>query len=204
MSSFRKPRTAIHLSFVTLVIIFGMHAHELIYYTIIKQNSQCIISYKQQFISTYDRVNAVMHYIVPFIIQTMSITFLIVQTAKSRVRTSNNALSLTKTFKRQFYQNKEQYLTPIIIILCALPQLVISFSLSCTPLTETTWKRVSLLITYLLSFVPQLLGFILYVLPSTSYKQEFKKTAIAKSRLFKCLLFKSTPQQGQNIRAIIK
>ena len=50
------------------------------------------------------------------------------------------------------------------------------------------WQRHALLIGYFLSYAPQLLGFILFVLPSTSYLKEFRETSIAKTYLFKRIL----------------
>jgi ABC-type tungstate transport system substrate-binding protein len=70
------------------------------------------------------------------------------------------------------------FITPITIILSALPQAILSFSLACTQLSN--WKQHTLLVGLLLSYVPQILGFILYVLPSSAYKKEFGETTIAK------------------------
>jgi hypothetical protein len=44
----------------------------------------------------------------------------------------------------------------------------------------SSWKQHTLLVGLLLTYVPQILGFILYVLPSSGYKKEFGETAIAK------------------------
>jgi hypothetical protein len=79
---------------------------------------------------------------------------------------------------KQFRTQKELYTTPIIIIVSALPQNILTFSFACIELTD--WHRHTLLITYLLSYTPQILGFILYVLPSTTYKKEFSETQFAK------------------------
>ncbi len=67
---------------------------------------------------------------------------------------------------------------PATIILSALPQAILSFSLACTQLSN--WKQHTLLVGVLLTYVPQILGFILYVLPSSAYKNEFGETAITK------------------------
>jgi hypothetical protein len=74
---------------------------------------------------------------------------------------------------------KEQYITPIIIVISSLPQIILSFSYTCTELKQS-WQRYTLLITYFLSYLPQSLGFILYVLPSTTYSEEFRQTPIGK------------------------
>jgi hypothetical protein len=75
--------------------------------------------------------------------------------------------------------HREYYITPIIIILSSLPQAILSFSYACTELKQP-WQRYSLLTTYFLAYLPQMLGFILYVLPSTAYTEEFHQTIIGK------------------------
>jgi hypothetical protein len=129
----------------------------------------------------YNRVSTVIHYLLPFFIQIITITLLIVLAARSRNKTSDRKISFCQILIKQFRIQKELYITPMIIILSALPQTILTFSLSCTQLTIL--RRYILLIAYLLSYVPQVLGFILYVLPSTSYKKEFGETLICKKFL---------------------
>lgn len=45
----------------------------------------------------------------------------------------------------------------------------------------TIWHRHILLIAYLLFYAPQILGFVLYVFPSSIYKKEFGETSLAKA-----------------------
>jgi hypothetical protein len=45
------------------------------------------------------------------------------------------------------------------------------------------WQRHALLVAYLLSYAPQILGFLSYVMPSTNYKKEFRDTSFAKKYL---------------------
>jgi hypothetical protein len=75
--------------------------------------------------------------------------------------------------------HKEHYVTPMIIVLSSLPQTILSFSYACTELKQP-WQRYTLLTAYFLSYLPQMLGFILYVLPSTTYSEEFQQTIIGK------------------------
>ncbi|CAF3365925.1 unnamed protein product [Rotaria socialis] len=99
--------------------------------------------------------------------------------ARSRVKTMGARMTFGQVLKNQFQIQKELYITPIIIVLSALPQTILTFSLACTSLAH--WQRHTLLGAYLLSYAPQAFGFILYVLPSTTYKKEFAKTSIGKS-----------------------
>ncbi|CAF4355297.1 unnamed protein product, partial [Adineta steineri] len=85
--------------------------------------------------------------------------------------------------KKQYKTQKELYVTPIIIILSALPQIIITSSFACTEL-NSAWQRYALLVSYLFSFTPQIFGFMIYVLPSSSYKTEFINTEIGR-KLFR-------------------
>jgi len=111
----------------------------------------------------------------------IGITLVIILAARSRNKTGNGKTSFRQVLVKQFHMQKELYLTPMIIILSGLPQTILTFSFACTQLTIL--HRSILLITYLLSYTPQVLGFILYVLPSTTYKKEFSETLIAKTFL---------------------
>jgi hypothetical protein len=183
----KKPRIALILSLFVILVVCGMHTHEAMYYTTIVDPSYtsinvtlCVTSYVEQLVSLYNRTNVLIHYFIPFLIQVVSITILIFQIARSRERTQgSNKQTFIDLFKKQFKTHREYYITPIIIILSSLPQAILSFSYACTELKQP-WQRYSLLTTYFLAYLPQMLGFILYVLPSTAYTEEFHQTIIGK------------------------
>ncbi|CAF1380624.1 unnamed protein product [Rotaria sordida] len=188
----KKPKVAIWLSLITILIIFSMHIHEIFYYTIVKDSNNatlCAINFVQKHVLLYDRITVLFHSLGPFIIQILSISCLIVMTARSRQRTirHRNSSFFSDHIIKQFKKQKELYLNPVVIIFSTLPQIIISFSLACTELS-TSWKRYILLITYFLSFLPQMLSLILHILPSTLYNKEFHETMIYKlfiKRIFK-------------------
>jgi hypothetical protein len=70
----------------------------------------------------------------------------------------------------------------MIIIFSALPQAILSFTYACSELKQP-WQRYTLLTTYFLSYLPQMLGFILYVLPSTTFSEEFRQTVVGQKLL---------------------
>jgi len=178
----RNPRLAIAIIILTSLFLFGMHIHEIFYYTIIYYSSThssiCVTNFDKNFISIYNRISTLIHYLLPFIIQIIAITLLIILAARSRNKTQGSSTTFYQVLIKQFQIQKELYITPIIIILSALPQTILTFSLACTQLN--IWHRHLLSITYLLSYAPQILGFILYVLPSSTYKKEFNETLLSK------------------------
>jgi hypothetical protein len=186
-TTLKNPHLSLRLSTFAVLVVCGMHIHEVLYYTIINDPSYtsvnitlCVTNYTQSFVSTYNRVNVSLHYFIPFLIQMISITVMIIRTATSRARTSGRQReTFADLFSKQFKAQKELYITPMIIIFSFLPQTIFSFSYACTELKQL-WQRYSLLTAYFFSYLPQMLGFILYVLPSTSFSAEFRQTAIGK------------------------
>ncbi len=185
----KNPRFIIGLSIFAILTVSGMHVHEMLYYTTIvdlstpANDTLCVTSYTQSLVSSYNRINVLVHYFVPFLIQVIAITITIIQTAFSRARANGNQQqTFAYFFKKQFKRQKEQYATPIIVVLSVLPQAILSFSYACSKLTEP-WQRYTLLTTYFLSYLPQSLGFILYVLPSTAFSDEFRQTVVGKRLL---------------------
>ena len=167
-----------------------MHVHELIFYQKLidlKGESACLIDLSRHF-RLYDRVTALTHYLIPFSIQILSITILIILAARSRSRTSNNRDPFIEYLKRQFKRQKDLYIPPLVIVVSGLPQMILSFSLACLELI--IWQQHALLIAYFLSFAPQLLGFILFVLPSSIYIKEFEATDFSKTIFFRWIISK--------------
>jgi hypothetical protein len=185
--TFKSPHLALVLSISIVFAVAGMHVHEVLYYTAIIDLSYtsvnitlCVVSYVQSSVSIYNRANVLVHYFIPFFIQVISITVIVIQTTCHRARTSSSRQqTFIDLFKKQFKKHKEHYVTPMIIVFSSLPQIILSFSYACTELKQL-WQRYTLITTYFLSYLPQMLGFILYVLPSTAYSDEFRQTVIGK------------------------
>ncbi len=177
----KQPRVALCLSALILVTILGLHIHELFYYTVVQ--SLCVANYATHFaVAQYNRISVLIHYLMPFVIQIISITVLIWFAARSRAKSATRSFS--QTLKAQFKSQKELYVTPIIIILSLLPQAIFSFSFACTKLDQA-WQRHTLLVTYMFFYTPQILGFLLFVIPSSTYMKEFSETWIGKTQLIK-------------------
>ena len=182
------PLLAYLTSFITLLVVGTMHVHELIYYTTIDDRNgkmECVANFPVS-LSTYKYLNVMTHHLVPFCVQILSVTLLIVLTARSRSRTSSGHQTFVETLRRQLNSQKELYITPLIIVFTGLPQIIISSRFSCQELSA--WQKHLLCIAYFLSYAPQLLGFVLFVLPSTSYMGEFRQTKFSKRFLVSFVL----------------
>jgi hypothetical protein len=174
---------AIWSTIIIFLVILIMHIHEIIFSVSIHHSdsltSLCVINFDKNYVvSEYNRINTLSHYIIPFIIQIISITLLLALAARQRVKAVDGKLTFREIFKKKFSTQKELYRTPTIIILSAIPQAILSFSLTCTQ--PSGWQRHVLLVAYLLSYAPHTLSFFIHVMPSTFYKKEFHQTTLAK------------------------
>ncbi len=183
MTTLKQPRVALVISAITIVTMLGFHIHELFYYTVVQ--SLCVADYaRNPVIAQYNRISVLIHYLMPFFIQTIAISVLIWLTARSRAKAT--ARSFIETLKTQFKSQKELYITPIIIILSLLPQAILSFSFACTKLDEV-WQQHIVLMAYIFSYTPQILGFLLFVIPSNTYMKEFAETWIGKTHFIRVI-----------------
>jgi hypothetical protein len=180
--AWKSPQLAIKKSIVTCLIILGMHIHELFYYIVINQPDYsmtfCVTDFNQTLTKNYNSINTLIHSIVPFFIQIISITLLIIFVARSRANVAQKRIIYKQILRKQFKEQKELYITPIIHIISSLPNVILAFSLACTQMNNL--QQHILLIAYLFSYIPSMLGFIVYVLPSRMYKKEFLKTSLGK------------------------
>jgi len=193
----KDPRVAVGSSIAIFFSLLAMHIHEILFSISLRQPesivSLCVIDFgNQSTIADYHRVSALLHYLIPFLIQVISITILIVLAARQRAKTAKKSITFGQVLRKQFMTQKELYVIPGIIVLSALPQGILSFSLTCRQLSD--WQRHILLAAYLLSYAPQVLGFLLYVIPSSVYLKEFKDTSLAKKSLG--WLFKPTANKN--------
>ncbi|CAF3974713.1 unnamed protein product [Rotaria sp. Silwood1] len=179
----KSPNIAIWTTIITIISIFAMHIHDILFSISIHQPnstiSLCVINFgNQSIVAGYNRFSTLLHYIVPFFLQTVSIVLLIVLIARQRAKTKGHQIKFSQILKNEFMVQKELFLIPSIIVLSALPQVILSFSLICKQLIS--WQRHALLAACLLSYIPQIFSLLLHVIPSTTYKKEFYKTSVAR------------------------
>jgi hypothetical protein len=113
----------------------------------------------------------IIHFFVPFIINLISAIFIITATARRRT-TAQHQRSYRKLLHDEFKQHRRLLVAPIILVILAIPHLVISFVSRCMKSSHDSWL---FLAGYFLSFIPSILTFIVFVLPSKTYKNEFHR-----------------------------
>jgi len=131
----------------------------------------CIVSYSSS-IHIVNLVITIFHIIVPFLINLISAIIIIIMNARQRAAIQKQQ-PYKKILNQQIQQHKNLLIGPFVLIILGVPRLIISFTSGCLKSTSDSWLFI---MGYFISLIPPLLTFILFVLPSTTYKQAFKKS----------------------------
>jgi hypothetical protein len=128
----------------------------------------CFVSYSSAFHVLHSFVN-ILHFFAPFIINIISATIIIVFTTRQR-RVIRKRENYQELLFEQIRQHKHLLIAPFVLIILAIPRLIISFVSGCMKSTDDAWLY---LMGYFISFIPSMLTFVVFVLPSKFYKKEF-------------------------------
>jgi hypothetical protein len=195
----KSPRIAKRIIAAIVIGVIVFNIHEVIYYQSIEDpkssdmnnSTWCVTSYPSM-ISRYNQVNVILNYIIPFLINLLSSIVLMILITRKRatatiqkVNRSHADINTRTTFRAYIdllMENKELILAPLVTMLpqlFSLPQFILSFSLACQEF-EVDWQRYLLIISYFITYIPQVLSYKLYISPSTFYKNEFHTTLLKK------------------------
>ncbi|UJR17035.1 hypothetical protein I4U23_003933 [Adineta vaga] len=141
---------------------------------------QCIAKYRSS-IRLLDYVVNTFHFIAPFIINIISTSIIIISKTQQR-KSIQKKQKYGIILKEQIQQHKNLLIGPFVLILLVIPRLIIAFASSCIRSASDSHL---FLTGYFISLIPSTLTFVLFVLPSTVYKQEFHKAISRYRNLFK-------------------
>ena len=129
----------------------------------------CVIRYSSA-LQNYDTAILFFHLIAPFVANLFSAFHIVFGTARRRSATQKR-----QTYKEhvleQFGEHRQLVISPIVLLLLALPRLIISLVSGCVDASKNPWLY---LCGYLISFIPSMLIFVVFVLPSELYRKTFK------------------------------
>ncbi|CAF0929513.1 unnamed protein product [Didymodactylos carnosus] len=192
----KSPRIAKRTIFVIIFGVLVCNAHEAIFYNstedpkYLTSGTWCVTSYPP-LVSTFNQVNVVLNYTVPFVINLLSTTTIIGLIARKRAAaTTRRSNQLTPKPSKSCYrvyidlliENQELILAPTMTMvpqLFMLPQFILSLTLACQEF-KVDWQRYLLIISYFIAYLPQVLSYKLYISPSSFYKNEFYSTNLGK------------------------
>jgi hypothetical protein len=203
----RKPYIARRLIVFTVISILISDIHELIFVKSLfgindGKGGMCVIEFPINYRSTwllFHLILSIMNSILPLLINiccTITISCIVLKKKMNTRKTIIVLEAKTTTHESRLVnfrthlhfvfevlsENKELVIGPSITLvpqLFSLPLFVISFTLYCQNL-ESSWMRYLLIASYFTSFIPQLISFMLYILPSSFYLTEWRGTKIGR------------------------
>lgn len=120
-------------------------------------------------VQMFDSIVNLFHFFLPFSINVISALVIITVIARPRSNVQRK-----QTYKKHIYEQlrnqKHLLILPCILVFLALPRLVISFLSGCMKSVRDPWLFLS---GYFISFIPSVLMFPIFVLPSQMYKTQF-------------------------------
>ena len=162
---------------VLLLLTISTDIHDPIHRSLIDYDNNdekriwCIVEYSSN-IQIYDSVVNTIHFCIPFLINLISAMIVIIKTTRLRISVQTQHTYKTLLIE-QFQQHKHLLISTFLLIIFTMPRLVIIFASGCMKSSSDSWL---FLIGYFISFIPPMLIFIIFIVPSKIYKQEFNKT----------------------------
>jgi hypothetical protein len=134
-----------------------------------EQRIWCFVQYSPS-VRSYNVFITLFHFLVPFSINLITALRVIKKIARRRAIIQPEQ-PYKQHLQRQLHRHRHILVAPCILILLSFPRLVISFMKGCMRSAREPWFH---LIGYFVSFIPSMLTFVVFVLPSKHYKKEFR------------------------------
>ncbi|UJR11986.1 hypothetical protein I4U23_016164 [Adineta vaga] len=185
----KSKKIAKCITIMICLISILTHLHDAFYRQLIEdidideKRIWCIVQYVYS-IKIYNSFITLFHFLVPFTINLFSGIIIIFTLARNR-STIQPKLSYFEHLKLQFIQHKHHLIASFSLVLLGLPRLIISFISGCMKSPQNSWV---FLCAYFISFLPSSMTFIVYVLPSKTYKDEFNIIVQQTLRRFRNLI----------------
>ena len=172
----RSKRIA-RVSLLTLpCVIMGSIIHEPLHRELFDDRATgliwCITRYPSS-AQDYNTFILFFHFLGPFAANLFSALFIIFGTVRQRSMTQVGQ-SYTEQFLRQLREHKQLLIGPAVLVILSLPRLIISLLSGCVDVSRHPWLYLS---GYFISFIPSVLVFVVFVLPSGLYKRQFRESA---------------------------
>jgi hypothetical protein len=160
---------------IVFLLTICTHIHDPIHRHLIDDEEEgrtwCITKYSSS-LQIYDWAVNIVHFSVPFAINCISALVIIITAARVRFIAQGKG-SYKKSLQEQFQHHKHILISPSILVVLSFPRLFISFLSGCMKSTRHFWFY---LIGYFISFIPSMLIFVVFVIPSEFYKKQFNES----------------------------
>ena len=196
---FAKKQTRKVAKFILIflyLIIISTSIHDPIYRRIANEENDgednqkdrkwCIVRYRAS-LRTYDYIIHTIHFFGPFFINIISSIILILKKTHQELKIRRNR-TYKEVFRDQIDRHRHLLIASLVLILLAVPRLILTYISKCMESDDDIWLYLA---GYFISFVPSMMSFLVFVMPSRFYKKEFG-TMIDQYRKILRRPFKST------------
>ena len=160
-----------------LLLIIGTSVHDPIHRRLIAEDDGdqrriwCTTAYSAG-VQRFNLGTQIVYFSVPFAINMVSALVIIINTARQRSNLQTHQ-TYRQHLREQFQHYNHLLIAPCVLIVLAIPRLVIAFFSGCMKSVDDSWL---FLAGYFISFIPSIVTFVLFVLPSKVYKEQFLKS----------------------------
>ncbi|CAF1126651.1 unnamed protein product [Adineta ricciae] len=189
----KSKRFARWIIFILPIVIMGTLVHEPLYRQVFMHETNetkridetrnvfeeividrrfwCLTSYSHS-IQNYNTAILFIHLLGPFLANLFSAIFIIIRSARRRLEAQKRQ-KYGEYLREQWNEHKQLVISSIILLFLSAPRLIISLLSGCTNVSDQAWLYLS---AYFISFIPSILVFVVFVVPSSSYQKIFKES----------------------------
>jgi hypothetical protein len=187
----KSKQTAKLVIVILVVVIIGTSIHDPISRRLIDEQNDdtdekriwCIVTYPYS-LQIYNTIVHMIHFFGPFLINLISAVILITKKSHQQA-TVHTDRTYKELLREQCRQHNYLFTAPVLLVILAVPRIIITFASKCMKSAGDSWLY---LVGYFISFIPAMLTFIVFILPSKFYRKEFQKSlAHYRSRIQKRL-----------------
>ncbi|CAF3843808.1 unnamed protein product [Adineta steineri] len=158
-------------------IILGSMSYELIYRDLFDDHEErrvwCVLRYSQS-VEKYTTIVQYFHFVAPCVINLFSAVYIIINIAHQRTATRTK-FNYRQQLLNQINEHKQLIISSVVLAVLLFPRFLISLLSTCVKASRNPWLY---LFGYFISFIPSSFIFVIFVLPSSFYKKQFKQSII--------------------------
>ena len=162
-----------------LIVVIGTSIQEPLHRMLIEDQDDgriwCIVHYPKSssaFLNQYTSITTAIHLIGPFALNLISAVGIVFLLSMRRAKV-HQGLPFRAQLLSQLREQKYLIISPIGLILTAVPRLILTFQLECMKSVHD--PVTAFLFAYFISFLPSILLFVIFILPSSIYRTEFQR-----------------------------
>ncbi|CAF1336384.1 unnamed protein product [Adineta ricciae] len=135
----------------------------------VEKRTWCIVTYSSN-LQIFNSIVYTFHFFGSFVVNLICAVTLI---SKKTRRQSNlhNRRAFRQLLQQHVREHQHLFTAPLLLVVLALPRLIIGFISKCMKSANDSWL---FLIGYFVSFIPPMLTFVIFIVPSKFYKRHFR------------------------------